>query len=146
MDTILRVAIVYFFLIFALRVMGKREFSEFSPMELIVLLLIPELFQESIIGQDTSLANALIGASTLLLLVFGTSALSHLSPKVEKVVESSPTVLAHQGKLIERNMRRERITPEELYSEIRGSGLERLDQVRWAILESNGKISVVPNK
>lgn len=144
METVLRVLFVYVFLLFALRVMGKREFSEFSPLELVVLLLIPEMLQQGLVGHDRSLTNSLVAACTLLLLVFGTSVLKYLRPKAEEVLESAPSVLAFDGKLVERNLRLERITPEELYGEIRMQGYERLEDVKWAILESSGKIAVVP--
>jgi uncharacterized membrane protein YcaP (DUF421 family) len=67
-----------------------------------------------------------------------------MSERAEKIVKSAPAVLAYNGELIERNLRRERITAEELYIEMRQQGYERLEQVKWAILETNGKISVVP--
>ena len=144
METVVRVLFVYVFLMFALRVMGKREFSEFSPLELVVLHLIPEMLQQALVGHDPSLTNALVATCTLLLAVFGTSLLSYLRPGVERAVESEPSVLAHDGKLVERNLRLERITPDELLGEIRQQGYERLEDVKWAILESSGKISVVP--
>ena len=105
METVVRVLFVYVFLMFALRVMGKREFSEFSPLELVVLLLIPEMLQQALVGHDPSLTNALVATCTLLLAVFGTSLLSYLRPGVERAVESEPSVLAHDGKLVERNLR-----------------------------------------
>lgn len=144
METVLRVLFVYVFLLFALRVMGKREFSEFTPMELVVLLLIPELLQQGLLGDDPSLTNSIVAACTLLVLVFLNSSITFMSERAEKIVKSAPAVLAYNGELIERNLRRERITAEELYIEMRQQGYERLEQVKWAILETNGKISVVP--
>ncbi len=146
METILRVLFVYVFLVFALRVMGKREFSEFSAIELVVILLIPEMLNEALVGNDPSLTNGIVAACTLLLVVFLTSALTFVSKRAESVIESAPSVLAFDGKLVEKNLRRERVTPEELYSEMRMQGYERLDQVKWAILEGDGKISVVPTE
>lgn len=144
MELVLRVAIVYVFLLFALRVIGKREFSELTAMELAVLLIVPELFQQAMIGDDSSLTGAIVAASTLLMLVFANSILTYLNPALERVVESTPTVLAHDGRLVEKNMRRERVTPDELYGALHQNGYERLDQVKWAILDTGGKIVVVP--
>lgn len=144
MEVVLRVAFIYLFLLIALRAMGKREFSELSPMELVALLLIPEILSQGLIGEDFSITNAIIAVSTLLLLVFLNSLMTYSSERAEKFVESAPTVLAHDGRLVQANMDRERITPSEIYGELRKSGLERLDQVRWAVLESDGKISIVP--
>lgn len=146
METVLRVLFVYLFLLFALRVMGKREFSEITPIELVMLLLIPELLQEALVGHDPSLTNSLIATCTLLLLVFLNSVVTYLNPRAERVVESSPSVLAHEGRLVERNMRKERITPDELLSTIHLQGYEELDQVKWAILQSNGQIAVIPKE
>lgn len=144
MDVVLRVAFIYLFLMLALRVMGKREFSELSPMELVALLLIPEILSQGLIGEDYSITNAIVAVATLLVLVFLNSVVTYFSERAEKMVESTPTVLAHDGRLVQVNMDRERITPSEIYGELRKSGLERLDQVRWAVLESDGKISIVP--
>lgn len=146
METVLRVLFVHLFLLFALRVMGKREFSEITPIELVMLLLIPELLQEALVGHDPSLTNSLIAICTLFLLVFLNSVVTYLNPRAERVVESSPSVLAHEGRLVERNMRKERITPDELLSTIHLQGYEELDQVKWAILQSNGQIAVIPKE
>ncbi len=146
METVLRVLFVYLFLLFALRVMGKREFSEITPIELVMLLLIPELLQEALVGHDPSLTNALVATCTLFLLVFLNSVVTYLNPRAERVVESSPSVLAYEGRLVERNMRKERITPDELLSTIHLQGYEELDQVKWAILQSNGQIAVIPKE
>lgn len=144
METVLRVLFVYAFLIFALRVMGKREFSQFTAMELVVLLLIPEMIAPAVIGNDLSLTNAIVASCALLVFVFLNSVLTFMNKRFEKVVESTPSVLAHDGKLVERNLRLERITPDELFSVMQQHGYDRLEQVKWAILQTDGKIAVVP--
>ncbi|HEX7004111.1 MAG TPA: YetF domain-containing protein [Trueperaceae bacterium] len=144
METVVRVVVVYLFVLVSLRIMGKREFGQLAPMELIALLLVPEIVSQSLVGNDYSLTNGFVALSTLLALVFANSLLSHLSKGFEKVSEGEPAVLAHHGKLVQANLNRERISPSELYAEMRKSGLERLDQVRWAVLETDGKISIVP--
>lgn len=144
METVLRIFLIYLFVLAGLRVMGKREFGQLSPLELVTLLLIPEIVSQAMIGEDFSLTNAFIGIATLFLLVFLNSLLTHLSERFEKVVQSSPTVLVHEGQLIVRNLNRERVSPDEVIGQARMAGLERLEQVRWAILESDGKISIVP--
>jgi uncharacterized membrane protein YcaP (DUF421 family) len=144
MDTVSRVALVYVVLMLAIRMMGKRELSQLSPFELVTLLLIPELFQQALVRDDFSMVNALIAASTLFSLVFLTAALSHRFKAVQSVLVSEPAVLVHNGKFVEFNMNRERVTPEEILTEMHKSGLERLAQVKWAILEEDGRISLVP--
>lgn len=144
METVLRVAVVYLFIFIGLRVMGKREFGQLAPMELMTLLLVPEIVSQSLIREDFSLTNGLIGVATLFALVFFTSTMTHVSQRFESVAEAKPTVLAHHGKLIPEHLNRERVSPQEVYTELRKNGLERIEQVRWAVLESDGKISIVP--
>ena len=144
METVIRIAIIYAFVFAGLRVMGKREFSQMAPMELVTLLLIPEIVAQSLVREDFSLTNGIVGIATLFVLVYVTSTLTHVSKRFESVAESSPTVLAHHGRLVPENLNRERVSAEEVYGEMRKSGLVSIDQVRWAVLESDGKISFVP--
>lgn len=146
METVVRVAIIYAFLIIGLRLMGKREFSQLSALELVMLLLIPELVSQGVLAEDYSLTNALIAAATLLTLVFLNSLLSYRSRRVEKAMASSPTLLVADGKVLEDNLDHERITASELFGEMRKSGIDELEQVRWAVLEGDGRISIVPKK
>jgi|SRR5690606_15546522 len=144
MQTVLRVTMIYFFLFIGLRIMGKREFGQLSPSELISLLLIPELVSQSVLQEDFSLINAIIAVTTLLSLVFLTSLISHLKPKVQKFISGEPSILVAHGTLIEKSLNKERVSPEEIFSEMHKAGLYRLDQVRWAILESDGRIALIP--
>jgi len=144
METVLRIAFIYVFLMIALRVMGKRELSKMSAFELVLLLLIPELFSQAAIGEDFSMTNAVIATATLLTLVLATSIISHLSSRAHDVISGTPTVLVRSGRYIEANMNRERIGPDELAAEMHKAGYERLDQIKWAILEDDGKISLIP--
>lgn len=144
METVLRIAFIYFFLMFALRVMGKRELSKMSAFELVLLLMIPELFSQGALREDFSMTNATIATATLLTLVLLTSILSHMSKRAHAVINGSPTVLVRSGRYVEDNMNRERIAPDELLAEMHKAGYERLEQIRWAILEDDGKIALVP--
>lgn len=146
MQTVFRIILIYFLLLLGLRALGKREFGQLSPFELVTLLLIPELVSQSAVGEDFSLTNAVIGVSTLFLLVFLTSAASHRFPRFERFIAGDPAVLAHDGKFVPRVMNAERVSAEEIYSEMRKVGLERLSQVRWVLLESDGKIAIVPRR
>ena len=144
METVLRVAIIYLFVLAGLRLLGKREFSQLSPLELVTLLLIPELTQQSLIREDFSLVNALVGVSTVMVLVFLTSLLKQQSKPVEKLIEGEPAVLVEHGRLIADHLNKERVSPGEIFEKMHESGLERLEQVKWAILETDGKISIIP--
>lgn len=144
METVVRVVIIYLVILLGLRIMGKREFGQLSPLELVTLLLIPELVAQALVREDFSMTNAIIGISTLFGLVFVTSLLGVRFKAVQGVIEGSPSVLAYNGKLVPENLMEERVSPEEVYTEIRKAGLEDLSDVRWAILETDGKISIIP--
>ena len=146
MDTVIRVSAIYLFVFAGLRVLGKREFGQLSPLELVSLLMIPEIVSQALVGQDHSLTSAFTGVATLMVLVFATSLLAHRFERAERLIAGSPVVLACHGRFMDAAMNRMRITPEEVYCEMHKAGLERLEQVRWAILESDGSIAVVPQE
>jgi uncharacterized membrane protein YcaP (DUF421 family) len=143
-ETVIRVALIYIIIIALIRIIGKRELGQFSPLELVTLLLAPELVSQGIIGDDFSLTNAVIAVATLFGLVFLFSLGRYLSQTFESFVTGTPRILVSHGQLIEDNLNRERVDPQELFGEMHKSGLYRLDQVKWAILETDGKIAFVP--
>jgi len=143
-ETVLRVTLFYLFILSGLRVLGKREFSQLSPLELVMLLLIPELASQSLVRDDFSLTNGIIAITTVFTLVFLSSVLQHHSKAVSRVISGSPTILVADGEFIQEHLNRERIDPGEIFSEMHKIGLSRLEQVRWAILETDGRISIVP--
>jgi uncharacterized membrane protein YcaP (DUF421 family) len=145
METVFRVAFVYVFVWACFRILGKRELTQMSPFELVTLLFIPQLFSRALTRQDYSMTNAVIGASTLFLLVFLTSAASYRSNRFARVMEAKPTVLVRRGHLVEENLNRERIPARDIFSAMHKVGLQRLEQVEWAILEGDGKISLIPS-
>lgn len=144
METVLRIAFLYALVLAGLRVIGKREFAQLSPSELVSLLMIPEIASQALTREDYSMTNAVIGLCTLLFLVFLTSVLTHRYKHLEDVVFGEPTVLVHRGRLLADAMNETRVSPEEVFAEMRKSGIDKLSDVRWAILEPDGKISVVP--
>lgn len=144
METVLRVAFVYGLILVGLRILGKREFGQLSPLELITLLLVPDLVAQSVVRADTSMTNAVIAITTLFSLVLVTSIVSHRFKKVETWIGGVPTILVARGRFLEENLNRERIAPGEVYAEIHRAGVEHLADVKWAILETDGRISVVP--
>jgi len=143
METVLRIVLIYVFVMLGLRLIGKRELSQLAPRELVMLLLIPELFSQGALGEDFSLTNAFIACSTLLVLVFGVSLVTHLTPGVDGFISAKPAVLVEHGSIVEDNMNRERVTPDELLAEMRLIGIRALSDVEWAILEADGKISFI---
>lgn len=146
METVIRVIIIYLFLMVGLRIMGKREFGQMSPLELLTLLIIPEMVSQALVREDFSLTNALVGVSTLFSLTFLNSMLAHRNKRAADLISGAPTVLIHHGHLLPDHMNRERISPDELFSEMHKAGFERLEQVRWALLEPDGQIAIVPEE
>ena len=144
-NSVLHVLVTFAVLTLAFRLIGKRELSSMSPFELVTLMLIPEILSDSLQGQG-SLATGLGGLCMILLLVLATSMLSQLFPPVQRLLESSPTVLVLNGKLLEEAMNRERIAPDELLAEMRRQSISELSGVRLAVLESSGNISFVPQQ
>ena len=144
METVIRVVIVYALVWACFRILGKRELTQMSPFELATLLLIPQLFSRALTRQDYSMTNAIIAATTLCTLVFITSAMSYRIRGFARIVQARPTVLVQRSTLIEEHLNRERIAPEDIFSAMHKVGLERLDQVEWAILESDGRIALIP--
>jgi uncharacterized membrane protein YcaP (DUF421 family) len=144
MDTVVRVAVIYLFVFAALRVMGKREFGQLSPLELVTLLMIPEIVSQALTGDDYSITNAAIGVATLLVLVFATSLVMHRFKRAESVIAGDPTILVRHGNMLEDAMNGARVTAEEVFEEMHKVGLLQLDQVDWAILEPDGRIAIVP--
>jgi uncharacterized membrane protein YcaP (DUF421 family) len=116
-----------------------------SPFELVTLMLIPEILSNSVQGQG-SMATSLSGLCMILLLVLVSSQLSQRFKPVQHLLESSPTVLVVDGKILEDAMNRERIAPEELLAEMRSQSISELADVRFAVLEASGRISFVPRQ
>lgn len=146
MEIVVRVALIYLFLMVGFRIMGKREFGQLTPFELVTLLLIPEVVSKALTGPDYSLTAGFIGVSTLLALVFLTSVLAYRYPRFGRITEGKPAVLARDGALIPEAMARERISPEEVRIELHKYGLEEVAQVRWAMLEVDGSITIIPTE
>ena len=144
METVFRVMFVYALVWACFRVLGKRELTQMSPFELVTLLFIPQLFSRALTRQDYSMTNAVIGATTLFTLVFVTSAVSYRFRAVARVLSARPSILVSRGALVEAQLNRERISPEDIFAAMHKVGLERLDEVEWAILEADGRIALVP--
>lgn len=144
MDTVFRISIIYLFVLIGLRILGKREFGQMSPLELVSLLMIPEIVSQSLVGNDYSLTSGLTGLATLLVLVFITSLLVQRFERVEHLVAGQPTLLVHEGAFIAEAMNRMRVTPNEVFTELHKAGLSELSEVKWAILEPDGSIAIIP--
>jgi len=143
-DKILRPVLVYIFLVVGLRLAGKRELAQLNPFDLVVLLTISNTVQNAIIGNDNSVVGGVIGASTLLVVNYLVVRWTFKHPKVERLVEGTPTVLIQDGVVDEAAMERELVSAEELASTARRQNYLSLDDVDRAVLEPGGSITFAP--
>ncbi len=144
MDIVIRAAIVFFLILLLTRVVGKRELSSMEPFDLILLVVIGDLVQQGVTQQDNSLTGAALAVATIALLTVFVSLLSVRSRRMRRVFVGAPLVRVSDGEIIDQNLRRVRLTVEELAAEARLQQVASLDDVRFAVLETGGKISIIP--
>lgn len=145
MDIVARAAVMFFVLYVLLRIMGKRELGQLTPFELVVMIVLGDLIQQGVTHNDFSLTGAILAIATFAFLAITMSWLTYLSPRAEKLLDGEPRVVIRNGKLLKENLRRDRMTQSEVESEMRLAGIANMDQVAWAILEPQGKISFIKN-
>jgi uncharacterized membrane protein YcaP (DUF421 family) len=143
MDLVIRAAVVFFFVFLVTRIVGRRELSQLEPFDLILLVVVGDLVQQGVTQSDESVTGALIVISTMAMLTVAVSWISFRWRRVRLITEGGPIVLVQDGRPIERNMRRERITLEDIEEEARQSQITSVADLRWAILEDGGRISCI---
>jgi uncharacterized membrane protein YcaP (DUF421 family) len=143
LEKIIRPIAVYLFLIIGLRLAGKRELAQLNPFDLVVLLTISNTVQNAIIGNDNSLLGGLIGGGTLLLVNWIVVRAIHQSKKVENMMEGKETRLIDNGEILNEVLKKEAIDLNELLVAAHKAGIENLDQVDVAILETDGGITII---
>jgi uncharacterized membrane protein YcaP (DUF421 family) len=143
MDIALRALVLYAFVIFLMRVIGRRELSSLSAIDLVLLIVLGDTIQQGLTQDDYSVTGALIAISTIAAVQVLTSYVSFRFRFARRILEGEPIVIIQDGTLIDRNMRRERITADEVAEEMRLQQIASFDEVEWAIVESNGQISFV---
>ncbi len=136
--------LIYFALILLLRATGKRQIGQMSPFDLVLLMVLSNAVQNSMVGGDNSVTAGLILAVTLVAANWIVGKITSSSKTMEKLIEGSPQVLFHNGKIYEKILSEDQITRQELISAVHKAGYENLDAVRTAILENDGTISVIP--
>jgi uncharacterized membrane protein YcaP (DUF421 family) len=145
-ELVLRAVLVYFFLLILLRLTGKRQVGQLAPFDLILLLVLSNAVQNAMNGGDNSYTAGVISAGTLIGVNFLMGLATYHFKWLEGVVEGRPTVLIHNGQLDERAMRWEQMTRHELMAALRDAGCTSVSQVHMAVLENNGRLTVVPLK
>jgi uncharacterized membrane protein YcaP (DUF421 family) len=145
MESVLRGAAVYLFLLVVFRIAGQRTLAQITTFDLVLLLIISEAIQQALIGNDNSMTNAGLIVLTLAGLNVGLSVLKQRSKRVEKVLEDVPLVLVAEGRVLKERMDKVRVDEDDILEAARSlHGLERLDQIRYAVLERSGDISIIP--
>jgi hypothetical protein len=142
LELILRASAVYGFILFLLRISGKRQLGQLSAIEFVAILLISNAVQNAMNAGDNSLTAGLILSAVLVLLSTGIAILSYRSKRFRHWVEGTPTILIRHGEVIRPHLEKERLTHEELVSLLRRQGVHKIHEIELAILESDGSLSV----
>ena len=143
MDVVLRAVVIYVLVFAFTRIVGRRELSALQPFDFILLVVIGDLIQSGVTQSDLSVTGALLVVCTIGILQVGLSYLSYRFRRMRPVLQGEPIVLVENGQLIDRNMHRERLTLDDLAEKARLSEIENLDEIKWAVLETNGDISFI---
>ena|SRR5579862_2356744 len=143
MDLVLRAIAVFFFVLVLTRVIGRRELSQLAPFDLILLIILGDALQQGLTQDDYSVTGAILIVGTFAVLQVGFSWLGFRFRAIRPILEGEPLIIVQDGKLIERNLKRERLTYDELMESARLHEIAGLDEIRWAVIERNGEISFI---
>ena len=141
MDLVLRAVVVFGFVLLLTRVIGKRELGSLQPIDLILLIVLGDALQQGLTQDDYSLTGALLVVSTIAILQVFVSWLAFRFPRSRPILEGEPIIVVHDGEVIERNLKRERLTIDDIAEEARKQQIAHLSEVKYAILETSGTIS-----
>jgi|SRR5205085_2253506 len=144
MDLVIRATVVFLFILLVTRIIGRRQLSDLEPFDFILLVVLGDLVQQGITQSDQSVTGTLIVISTIAILSVAVSWASFHFAGARTLTEGEPIVLVQGGRPIERNLRRERISLQDIREEARQSQIASLEEVEWAILENDGRISCIP--
>jgi uncharacterized membrane protein YcaP (DUF421 family) len=147
MDAVLRGLSVYVFLLIIFRISGKRSLGQVTTFDFVLLLIIAETTQQALLGDDYSMTNAFLLIGTLVGVDIGLSLLKQRSSKLDRLLEGMPLVIVADGAPLKEYMDKERVDEEDVLHAARElQGLERMDQIKYAVLERNGDITIVPKQ
>jgi uncharacterized membrane protein YcaP (DUF421 family) len=144
MDLVVRAVVAFALVLLLTRIVGRRELSSLQPFDVILLVVIGDLVQQGVTQNDFSVTGMILVGGTIAMLTVATSFLGFRFPRLRPILEGEPVVVVDDGKVIERNLRRERITLDELAAAARIQGISSLEDVRWAVAETSGQISFIP--
>ena len=147
MDSVLRATAIYIFLLLIFRIAGRRTLAQMTNFDLLLLLLTGEATQQGLLGNDYSLTNAFLVILTLIGLDVGLSLWKQRSPQLEKLVDGVPMVIVEDGRPLKDRMDKARVDESDILTAARVlQGLERMDQIKYAVLERSGGISIIPKQ
>lgn len=144
MDIVLRSLVAFTLLFLLLRVLGRRELSSMEPFDVILLVVIGDLVQQGVTQSDMSLTGSMLAVGTFSILTVLASWLVYRFRRLRPVLDAEPLIILQDGKLIEHNLKHERLTENEVAAAARQQQIASLDDVAWAVLEGNGRISFIP--
>ncbi|WP_119303785.1 DUF421 domain-containing protein [Dongia deserti] len=145
MDAVLRTVAVYGFLLVVLRISGRRTLAQMTTFDFVLLLIISEATQQALLGDDFSITNALVIIATLLAIDVGLSLIKGRVPASSKLIDGLPMIVVENGAVLEERLRHARIDESDILESARETqGLESIDQIKFAVLEITGSITVIP--
>ena len=146
MDSVLRGLVVYVVLLVLFRIAGKRTLSQVTTFDAVLLLIVAEVTQQALLGQDYSIMNFVLLVVTLLGMDIALSLVKQKSPRLDRLLEGEPLVIVENGRPLEDRMRKARVDVEDVLTAARElQGLERMEQIKFAVLERSGGITIIPH-
>jgi uncharacterized membrane protein YcaP (DUF421 family) len=143
MDIALRSAVIFVFIYVLMRIVGRRELSSLEPFDLILLVVLGDSVQQAVTQDDYSVTGAVIVVATIALLQVSVSYLNFKVPRLRPILDGEPIVIVQDGKVIEGNARRERLTLDDIAEAARLQQIASLQDVQWAVLETSGELSFI---
>ena len=144
MDSVMRAAAMYLALMVLFKIAGRRSLAELTTFDFVLLMIIGEATQQALLGNDFSLTNSMLVIVTLIAIDVGLSLLKQRSQWVSQLIDGGPTIIVENGKILQKRLRHARLVEADIMEAARSSqGIETLDQIKFAIIERNGKISVI---
>jgi uncharacterized membrane protein YcaP (DUF421 family) len=142
-DIVFRAIALFVFVWLVTRAVGRRELSTFEPFDLILIIVLGDLIQQGVTQNDFSVTGAMLAGGTMALMTVLFSWLGFRFHRLQPILEGDPVIVIERGKTIERNLRRNRITLEEVAAQARINNIAKLDDIEWAVLETSGQISFI---
>ena len=146
MESVFRGLFIYAVLMVLFRITGKRSLGQITTFDFVLLLIISEAIQNGMVGPGYSITNALVLVVTLVTVDVVLSLVKRRSPRLEQFLDGTPMVIVEQGRPLRDRMDKERVDESDVLSAARREGLERMSQIKYAVLERNGQISIIPRE